>query len=592
MRTFASIIKPWQIMGLVAILLLLVVACGGAAPATPVVVEKEVVKEVPVEKEVIKEVEKIVVATPTPAPAPAGAAVHPGKVTLLVTGLGTERFDYAFAGGPSVIYLRVLQGMLISTNPKTELIPGIATHWEVSRDGRSWTYTIRKGAKFHDGTELTAEDVLWTWQHYFGSQAREYVISGDIQRLSSENESIELIGSDKVRATFSVPQPGFAASSSEASGNSYGTVMPKRDTIHDGTAETAYEKDPIGTGFGKLVRHVAAEVMEFERFDDFYYQPKNGLPEDKRLKFTSLDMVLIPEEATRVAAIRAGEADIAPVSLQARGQVEAGGGRMLFTPEAMLFDVQLWGCYEPLEFHCRDKRVRQALDYAIDKELMRDKLYGGPEVMRLKGWNFINPSTIGYSPGLDPRPFDPDKARKLMAEAGFKTPTNPEGKDFGKLVVKTWVSQGIPFLPESAQLAADFWKRELGIDAEVLVGDQVAIRKQRSTGDLFGQILWRDNEVPIEAAFFVAKYADPDSPRKTHNDPELFKLAQEALTVVDPEEQQVVLSKLYRRFREETHRIGIGYVNLPWAVGPRIQTWEPYPVASYPASSLYTITLK
>ena len=583
MRTFASIINPWQTMGLVAILLLVAVACGGAAaPAANTPATQPQVEVQPT-------------AVPTTAAQPAAPAeveIHPGKVTQLVPALGTERFDYAFAGGPSVIYLRVLHGMLISTNPKTELIPGIATDWSVSSDGLSWTYTIRKGVKFHDGTDLTAEDVLWTWQHYFGSEALEYVISGDIQRLSRENESIELIGSDQIRATFSVPQPSFAASSSEASGNSYGTVMPKRDTIHDEAVETAYEKDPIGTGFGKLVRIVPAEVMEFERFDDFYYQPKNGLPEDKRLKFTTLEMVLIPEEATRVAAIRAGEADIAPVSLQARDQVEAGGGRLLFTPEAMLFDVQLWGCYEPLDFPCKDKRVRQALDYAIDKEIMRDELYGGTEVMRLKGWNFINPSTLGYSPGLDPRPFDPEKARQLMAEAGFKTPTNPEGKDFGKLVVKTWVSQGIPFLPESAQLAVDFWKRELGIDAEVQVGDQVAIRKQRKTGELFGQVLWRDNEVPIDAAFFVKKYADPDSPRKTHNDPELFKLAQEALAVVDPEEQQEVMSKLYRRFYEETHRIGIGYINLPWAVGPRIKTWEPYPIAFYPASSLYTITLK
>ena len=80
MQPFSKLIQPWQILGpAFALLLLLAVACGGAAPAAPVVVEKEVQveKEAVVEKEVIKEVEKVVVVTPTPVPAPAAATVHP-----------------------------------------------------------------------------------------------------------------------------------------------------------------------------------------------------------------------------------------------------------------------------------------------------------------------------------------------------------------------------------------------------------------------------------------------------------------------------------------------------------------------------------
>ena len=196
------------------------------------------------------------------------------------------------------------------------------------------------------------------------------------------------------------PQAGFTGTVSEESGSTYGSIMPKRDKLHDEAEELAYDKNPIGAGSMELIRHFSAEMMKFEHFDDYYYQPKGGLPEDRRVKFTFLDMRLVPEEATRVAAIRTGEADIAPVSLQAKKQVEAGGGRMLFPPEAVVLYAQLWGCYQP-EFPCKDRWVRQALAYAIDKEPIQG-LMEGPEVMQIKGWNQVSPSTIGYGPGVDP----------------------------------------------------------------------------------------------------------------------------------------------------------------------------------------------
>jgi peptide/nickel transport system substrate-binding protein len=136
------------------------------------------------------------------------------------------------------------------------------------------------------------------------------------------------------------------------------------------------------------------------------------------VNFTLLDLRLVPEEATRVAALRAGDADIAPVSIGARRQVEAGGGRVVFGEEGVYFFARQYGCWKP-QFPCHDKRVRQALAYAINKEVMQNQLYGGPEVMQVKGWGAVTPSTLGYSPDLDPFPFDPVKARQLLAEAGY-----------------------------------------------------------------------------------------------------------------------------------------------------------------------------
>ena len=305
----------------------------------------------------------------------------------MVGSFGNERFDSAFSGGQD--YGRQVHAYLISSDEKDGrrvIIPGMATDWRISSDGLTWNLTIRKGVKFHNGTEVTAEDSLWTLRHLMGPQAKEYVNATTLQSLSRIMDKIELSGPDQVSVTTKIPQPEFLFTISEAVGVLYGQVLPKREAIHDLSAEAAYDKNPIGTGLMKLVRHVPADLMAFERFPDYYYQPANGLPKDKRINFSFFDLRLIPEEATRVAALRAGEADIAPVTLGTKRQVEAGGGRLIFGQEGTFFYGSMLGCWkEQAQFPCRDKRVRQALQYALNKELMRDQLYGGPEVMQVKG---------------------------------------------------------------------------------------------------------------------------------------------------------------------------------------------------------------
>ena len=523
--------------------------------------------------------------------------VNPGKVIIMVAGWGDEKFDVLNSTSTSFQYSKIVHAFLVDSNEKVELIPGIASDWGISSDGLTWTFTIRKGVKFHDGTDLTAEDVLWTWQHLFGPEALEITTSGTITNMIHKTEKIEHTEPDAVSLSTSLPEAPFPFSVSRISPNWMG-MMPKRDKPQDEEAMLAYNRDPIATGFMKLVRHVPAEVMEFERFDDYYYQPKHGLPQDRRVKFTFLDMRLVPEEATRVAAMRAGETDIAPVSLGSRKQVEAEGGRLVFGQEGSYFRVSMYGCWVDAElefpgFPCQDKRVRQALDYAIDKELMRDTLFGGPDVMVVKGWGIVNPSTIGYSPELDPYPFDPDKARRLLAEAGYKTPTNPEGKDFGQLIVNTWVASATALVPESAQLAADFWRRELGLDVEVRVSEEVAIKKARKGGEMHrrGQIVWRDDDSGADAILVLGSGYGPHRKDRFHNDPEIFALFEEASQVFDPAERQKVLNDLYLRLRDEHYQLGIGYYNIIWATGPRISTWRPNPIALYP-SALHTLTLK
>jgi peptide/nickel transport system substrate-binding protein len=578
-----------KLVTLLGIIMVLAVACGTAAPAAPDSTAAPAVEPTTAAGETSQPT-----STPQVAAPPSEVKVNPGKVTLMANDLGTERFDGTY-GSMGQDYARAFHGFRVSwdiKNGRMVTIPGIATKWEISSDGLTTTFTIRKGVKFHDGTEVTAEDVLWTLQHYMGPQARGYAKGSVAINYSTIMDRIEQTGPDQVSVTTKVPSPELATYTSQgAGGSSGGVVLPKRATLHDDQEVEAYDRNPIGAGSIKLVKHVQADSMTFERFDDYYHQPKNGFPNDKRLNFTELILRLIPEEATRVAALQAGEADIGRVSLEGREQVEAGGGRLVFVQEGVTIEPHQYGCWKP-HIPCHDRRVRQALNYAIDKELMRDELLGGPEVMQVKGWWVVTPGTIGYSPELDPYPYDPDKARQLLAEAGY-----PGGEGFGKLIVNTQASQYLPLLPESAQLAADFWRRELGLDVEVRVGNPSTLTQDTALNpQIFdGQILWRDQDTRLDAAgilrlFYLTPQLGGPATR-LHNNPELFALVEQAMAAIGKEEEEEIFKSTYRRLREEAYQIPIGYINVAWGVGPRIQTWEPYPLAQWP-SALHTITLK
>jgi peptide/nickel transport system substrate-binding protein len=482
--------------------------------------------------------------------------------------------------------MRPLHATLIDSDEKRGYLPGIATDWKVSPDGKTWTVTIRDGVKFHDGKPVTAEDVYFSWLQSWGPGSLDVATSASAINMALNTEKIDLVSLNQVSITHKNADASFPAFISDVSGSCQGHVTPAWDfaKIRDAALIQAYDAKPISTGQVKMVRHVPEEVMAFERFDDYYYQPKNGFPEDRRTKFRFMDLRKVPEEATRAATVRAGEADIAPISLATRKQVEAGGGRVVFGQEDSYIYIKLMGPWLP-EFPISKKEVRQALSYAMDLRVMRDRLFGAA-IFQPKGHSFVTPSSIGYSPELDPV-FDPNKARQLMAAAGY-----PGGKGV-KLVLNTWSSRAVPFLPESAQLAADMWRKELGIEVEVKLGDETALKKvTNSDDDLYGQLLWRENEAVVDGgSSFRSAYASPRNLGRAHNDPDLLKQATEAMGVIDPTLRTAALNKIYRRLVDENYQIGIGYINVPWGLAPRVLEWKPRPMAFYP-SALHTIVLK
>jgi len=127
---------------------------------------------------------------------------------------------------------------------------------------------------------------------------------------------------------------------------------------------------------------------------------------------------------------------------------------------------------------------------------------------------------------------------------------------------------------------------------EVNVGDETSLKKAWTAGDLQGQILWRDNESRVDAAGITrAVYATRDGSLRFHEDVALFEKVEAGIGVFDPATREQALNTLYKTLWDEHLELAIGYVNIPWAVGPRIDDWKPWPLAFFP-SSPWTMTLK
>jgi len=570
----------WMVIGpktvlytILTALLFVFLACGGSATSIPEATGAPA--------------SSVSTPVPTQAEAMAGQPVTAsGKVTMMVADWGTQSFEPRDASGQIMTQHRMIHGWLIAGNKDTQFIPGIAESWELSPDGLQWTWTIRDGVKFQNGEDLTVEDVLFSLDRHHGPEAVTGAVHGIFIQQAKSTVSQVITGPNTIVVTQKPPPNAsypFLMSQLHSS-DAHGAMLPK-DYWEEVGGKEGYEKAPVGAGALQVVEFKPSEQILLERFDGYYFTPENGFPEDRRMKFQTLDARLVPEESTRVSALRAGQADLIEASLNARNQVEAGGGRLIFIPEASYSQVNYVGCYIP-EVWCSDKRVRFALDYAVDKELIRDLLYGGTEVARLGGYQAATPNALGYSPELDSLPFDPEKARQLLADAGY-----PGGKGFPPFTMHTWDGGDVPLQPQQAELIADMWEKNLGLDVTVRVGDPTGIRQEFRNGDLVGDLYFRSNEARFDGGSMVRNRHNPENPTRLSEDLTLHAAAKEALAVVDPELRQAAYNKMYRLMWDEHYQWSPIYVNLPWGVSKRIATWEPWPLGPY-ASALWTVTLK
>jgi len=374
-----------------------------------------------------------------------GQAAPQGTLTVAVATFGNERWlPHLYVGAEDVV-LKPLWENLLSRDAKGNLIPMLAERWEMLDGGRTWKFHLRKGIKFHNGAELTAEDVKFTFE--------AIAKPGSANSLSTEFrqvKSMEVADPYTISVHFAKPFVTFGNRVTQGLFASVAYIQPKK--YIETAGEDGAERHPVGTGPWKLVEHVRGDRIVFEALESHW----RAVPHFKRLVFLK-----VPEPATRMAMLRAGNVDVIEIGGEYVDELKKVGMRMLTMPNTAAIWVILGGqwpnqpTYDPKVPWAqpdaeRARKVRLALNLAVDKRAIFQQVLGGLGTPV---------GTVNYYPTdpwisealLKPVPFDPAQAKKVLAEAGY-----PSGFEV-TMNLTAWPGRG--YLPDVGEAVATYWEK-------------------------------------------------------------------------------------------------------------------------------------
>src|SRR5947209_3955064 len=294
------------------------------------------------------------------------------------------------------MFLYALHDALVKPMPGKSMAPSLAQSWSMSPDGLVYEFVLRKGVKFHNDEPVTAEDVKFSFERYRGISAKA---------LKDRVAAIEILDPGRVRFRLKQPWPDFMTFyATPATGA--GWIVPKKYVEKVG--EDGFKKAPIGAGPYRFVSFKPGVELALEAHEGYWRK----MPAVKRLVFH-----MVPDESTRLAMLKRGEVDIAhalrgglaqevrrTAGLKLAATVTAGSFFVSFTSEQ-------WDPKSP--WH--DQRVRLAASVAIDRQAISQAEtlgFARPAAS-------IVPSVFEFAWPAPPIAYDPERARKLLAQAGY-----------------------------------------------------------------------------------------------------------------------------------------------------------------------------
>ncbi len=373
-------------------------------------------------------------------PAPAGAAPE-GQMTWAVhVSIAPTWFDPAETPGiiTPYMFLYALHDAMLKPMPGNPMAPSLAESWSASKDGLTYEFVLRKGATFHTGDPVTAEDVKFSFDRYKGAAAKS---------LKDRVAAVETPDPGRVRFRLKEPWPDFLIFYTSATGA--GWIVPKKYV--DKVGDDGYKKAPVGAGPYKFVSFTPGVELVMEAYEPYWRKT----PSVKRLVFR-----VVPDDATRLAMLKRGEADIVYSVRGALGEeVERTPGLKLsaivLPANQWLVFVDQWKTGSPWA----DRRVRLAANLAIDRKAINQAETLGRS--RLTGSMIPQEFEFAWTAPL--YPYEPAKAKQLLAEAGYAN--GFDGGEYyadtsygsvGEAIVNYWKTVGIRMQLRPLERAAFF----------------------------------------------------------------------------------------------------------------------------------------
>lgn len=416
------------------------------------------------------------------------------------------------------------------------MVPLLASGYRII-DDLTWEVTLKPGIKFHNGETMTAEDVRATF---------EFIIDPANNSLRKVRiapiESVEVVDELTVRFHTSEPYPTLLEGLNSI------PVLPASLVLAGGPA--AFNENPVGTGPYMLKSWNREQNIVFTRFDDYWRGPA---------EIATVEYRIIPNVRIRLAALMAGEVDLIPDvpphsirELEASGVATAksvAGGRVIFVALDNLNPGPM-----------QDVRVRQAVNHAVDVDLIIDAILEGQATRMAGPLISINTS---LDPGLEPYPYDPERARQLLAEAGY-----PNGIDVvlhtpdGRYLKDRESAEAIAAMLTEAGIRTEVRTQEWGTMLDLVAGFQA------NDMHFFGR-----SDIVLEGSIMEQWFIE-GAPWVTFRDEEIQEALSRMRTIVDPDVRRQMFYEIQAMVQEKAPWLFLWQQHDIYGVSNRLE-WEP-----------------
>lgn len=438
---------------------------------------------------------------------------------IVLTGSDASTFDPHFCTDSATeIFNKNMYNNLVRFNKDMEVIPDLAKEWSISDDKLTWTFKLEEGVKFHDGTDCNAEAVKKTFERVLDENLgspRRSVLQAIKTVTVVDDYTVEIGTETPCGALLQQLCHPVAAIISSAAIEKYGTDIATH---------------PVGTGPFKLKEWKTGEAIIMERNED-YFREAPSIP--------GVEFRVVPEDATRALLIQSGQADIAlrlPVTetqrLESDPNVTIEEGNTVMTMYVALNNSK--GVLQ-------DVKVRQAMNYAVDKDVIVNDILGGLATVSDAP---IAPDTWGYT-STQQYECDIEKAKALLTEAGY-----PDGIELelwtpvGRYLMDTQVCENLQAQWEKAGIKVKIRQWEFqALMSEVKKGefDMVLLGWSPSTGDADQGLF------PV----FHSTQFPPNSNRAFYNNKEVDQLLENAKIEVDETARKELYKQAQAKIMEE-----------------------------------------
>ena len=464
------------------------------------------------------------------AAAPEGTLTWGLHVTLATKWLDPSDTE-AFINPFMVLY--AVHDALVKPMPGGENTPSLAESWTVSKDGLVYEFVLRKSAKFHNGDPVTADDVKFSFERYKGAAAK---------LLKDRVRDVEIVDAGRVRFHLREPWPDFMTFyGTSATGAAW--IVPRKYVEKVG--EDGFKKAPIGAGPYKVVSFNPGIDLVMEAFEGYWRK----VPSVKRLVFRSM-----PDETTRAAALKAGDVDIVYLlSGPTAQEVKRTPGLRLaaaMPPGVVFLDLpEQWDPKSP--WH--DRRVRLAASHALDRNALNQA-----ETLGLSHpTGGLIPRVLDFARAYPPPPYDPARAKKLLAEAGY-----PNGFDAGDLT---------PFPPFfSLAEAIGGYLQAAGIRTRLRTMERAAFltawREHKIRGVIMGLGAPAGN-----AATRIEAYVTKGGIYSSGVVPEIETLFERQARELDRKKREGMLHQIQQIMQDRAMYVPVYELAFLWGIGPRVE---------------------